>query len=290
MIGSRSKPAFICCRVSGDEKLVTSHEAWTYYGDLTIRLRCGLEVRDSQGLYHASGSCCDHDPGKSGSGRRHVVHPGESDRFAGALCRLPVLYISILCVPTSLDTPPVAFGFNNHDRSKPNQRSLQQLPQSPYDNCLKRPDLNTLASSIMCYQIESGAASSTESWRPCLTEQNLRLHSAVHVQVSLKAAQYGTRCILTTVHSLPMISNNNTEMQQHPASAMNPMTETRKTCKTSPGNELHRSKRLKYTAAALSRVFSPCKNHYRGYQHPPSQTARTARPQAVAVHDQTRQL
>jgi hypothetical protein len=101
MIGSRSKPAFVCCRASGDEKLVTSHEAWTYYGDLTIRLRCGLEVRDSKGLYHPSGSCCDHDPGKSGSGRRHVVHPGASDRFAGALYRLPVLYISLLCVPAS---------------------------------------------------------------------------------------------------------------------------------------------------------------------------------------------
>jgi hypothetical protein len=160
MIGSRSKPAFICCRVSGDEKLVTSHEAWTYYGDLTIRLRCGLEVRDSQGLYHASGSCCDHDPGKSGSGRRHVVHPGAGERFAGALCRLPVLYISILCVPTSLDTPPVAFGFNNHDRSKPNQRSLQQLPQSPHINYPKRP------------------GSTPSLHQSCVTKSNLVQHRA----------------------------------------------------------------------------------------------------------------
>jgi hypothetical protein len=137
MIGSRSKPACVCCTVSGDEKLVTSHEAWTYYGDLTIRLRCGLEVRDSKGLYHASGSCCH--PGKSGSGRRHVVHPGASDRFAGALYRLSVLYISILCVPASLDSPPVAFGLNNHDRSQSDQRSLQQLSQSPHNNYLNLP-------------------------------------------------------------------------------------------------------------------------------------------------------
>jgi hypothetical protein len=158
--------------------------------------------------------------------------------------------------------------------------SSQQQPQLS--------DHNALTSSIMCYQIETGAASSTESWRPCLTEQNLRLHGAVHVQVRVKDARCVTHGILTIIDRLlPMVSNNNTEPHQ-PVSAMNPMTERRKTCKTSPGNELHRYKHSKYTAAASSRAFSPCKNHYRGYQHPPSQAARTVRPPAVAVHDQTR--
>jgi hypothetical protein len=142
-------------------------------------------------LYHAFGSWCDHDPGKSGSGRRHVVHPGASDRFAGAWHRLLASYISLWGIPASFHTPPTASGPQTTTTIVPTYTNV------PYHDYLSRLNHNILNPSIMCHQMEAQAASNTESWRPCLTEQNLRLHGAVHVQVSVGDARISTHCILT---------------------------------------------------------------------------------------------